>query len=84
MPNYMHGIIILTNVGAGFTPAQNEIGIDNKERAEVNPAPTNDTGDGIGEAGASPAHTTAPTIGDIVGAYKSLVAKGLFRTYYPG
>lgn len=90
MPNHMHGIIILTNVGAGFTPAPNNTkmivgaglapalndGTEITGRARVNPAPTNDTGDGIDRAGASPARTTAPTIGDIVGAYKSLVAKG--------
>lgn len=58
MPNHMHGIIVLTNVRAGFTPAQN----DNAQ---------NDMVDDI-RAGASP----APTIFDIVGAYKSLAANG--------
>lgn len=73
MPNHMHGIVVL--VGAGLSPAQNEVAENNnsmdgiiiEESAEENP-----------RAGASPARTSqeiapAPNIGDIVGAYKSLV-----------
>lgn len=66
MPNHMHGIISLNDfvVGAGFTPAQNNVG-----------------------AGFTPAHRTragvnpAPTIGDIVGSYKSLVANECLKIY---
>jgi len=66
MPNHMHGIIVLNNVGAGFTPAQNDGIVQNgNTQNEIK----ND--DDI-RAGASP----APTVSDIVGAYKSLVANG--------
>lgn len=87
MPNHLHGIIMLTNtVGAGFTPAQNasppnadtqnEILIDDI-RAGVNPAQNADSQneiliDDIG-AGVNPAPTNI-TVGNMVGAYKSLVA----------
>jgi REP element-mobilizing transposase RayT len=67
MPNHMHGIIVLNNVGAGFTPDLNDV-ID-KNDAQVIDADI--------RAGASP----APTITDIVGAYKSLVAKGCLGIY---
>jgi REP element-mobilizing transposase RayT len=70
MPNHIHGIIIIPDpdpVGAGFTPALDD------ETANT-------------RVGASPTPTLMPTgqplrlplrntIGDIVGAYKSLVAK---------
>ena len=78
MPNHMHGIIVLKDVGATArvaptsdavardTVAQNNVMNENvalaEKRAEVNPAPTNTT--------------TNATVGDIVGAYKSLVANG--------
>jgi len=57
MPNHIHGIIILNDVGAGFTPALNENGqpTGKKEGQPQGIAPTG-------------------TIGNIVGAYKSLVA----------
>lgn len=65
MPNHLHGIIMLTNtVGAGFTPAQNA-------------APNADTQNEIliddNRAGVNPAPTNI-TVGNMVGAYKSLVA----------
>jgi putative transposase len=97
MPNHMHGIIVLNPVGAGFTPALNDkgqpqglpvqISDDDDIGAGFTPA-LNDKGqpqglpvqisddDDIG-AGASP----APTIGDIVGAYKSLVAKACLEIW---
>uniref|UniRef100_Q3AU66 Transposase IS200-like domain-containing protein n=1 Tax=Chlorobium chlorochromatii (strain CaD3) TaxID=340177 RepID=Q3AU66_CHLCH len=63
MPNHMHGIIVLNeisveDVGAGFTPAQNNA-LSNIR------------------AGASP----APTVSEIVGTYKSLVANGCLKIY---
>ena len=78
MPNHMHGIIILKDisfesvksVGAGFTPAQNE------ENITVNGQLETDNGQPQGIA-----PTIAPTIGDIVGAYKSLVANGCLKIY---
>lgn len=63
----MHGIIVLTNVGAGFTPAQN----DNAQNDAIAQMV-----DDI-RAGASP----APTVFDIVGAYKSLAANGCLGIY---
>ncbi len=65
MPNHMHGIIVLNTVGATLAIAQN----DNAQNVVVD--------DGNMGAGASP----APTIGDIVGAYKSLVANGCLEIY---
>ena len=58
MPNHIHGIIVLNTVGATLAVALN-----------------NDTIAPIIRAGASPAPTAAATttIGNIVGAYKSLV-----------
>ena len=68
MPNHIHGIITLGDVGATLAVALNENAI-----AQNNIAGTNQW------AGASPAptrdvQTTKNTIGNIVGAYKSLVA----------
>jgi len=51
MPNHIHGIIVLNDVGATLAVALNDVANDNR-------------------AGASP----APTVGNIVGGYKSLVA----------
>ncbi|MDZ4708054.1 MAG: transposase [Saprospiraceae bacterium] len=67
MPNHMHGIIVLNDVGAGFTPAQN---------GQPQGLPLQNTDDDD-RAHVDGAHVyRAPTIGDIVGAYKSLVANG--------
>ena len=52
MPNHIHAIIGINNVGATLAVAQNAVDAENR-------------------AGASP----APTVGDIIGAYKSLVQK---------
>lgn len=84
MPNYMHGIIVLNDVGSGFTPAQNAdthfmdtpntntTGI-NMQNTKTHLGPT---------AGVAPTMATAnATIGDIVGAYKSLVANGCWKIY---
>jgi REP element-mobilizing transposase RayT len=68
MPNHMHGIILLTDVGATLAVAQINGDAQNYDDAH------ND--DDI-RAGASP----APTIFDIVGAYKSLVANGCLDIY---
>jgi len=67
MPNHIHGIIVLNDiaVGAGFTPAQND---------ETDTPVQNDMNI---RAGASP----APTVSDIVGTYKSLVANGCLEIY---
>ena len=52
MPNHIHAIICINNVGATLAVAQNTVDADTR-------------------AGASP----APTVGDMIGAYKSLVQK---------
>lgn len=71
MPNHIHGIIVLNNVGTTLAVTQNngnnqtDIGADivSNIRAGASPAPTN------------------ATISDIVGAYKSLVANGCLEIY---
>ena len=107
MPNHMHAIIALNNVGAGFTlaqnPAQNNI-VPAGFTHTQNSAQNNDVCTGFTpthnkpvRAGFTPAHNSAlysahnndeifgqspngqpqwsaNTIGDIIGAYKSLVA----------
>ena len=76
MPNHMHGIILLNNVGAGFTPAQN----NSIEQNNVTNENVTLVEKGAG-AGVNPAPTTNATVGDIVGAYKSLVANGCLDIY---
>jgi REP element-mobilizing transposase RayT len=66
MPNHMHGII---SVGAGFTPAQTPAQNDH----------TCENRAGVREYGAGV--NPAPTIGDIVGAYKSLVSNECLKIY---
>ncbi len=73
MPNHMHGIIVLNNVGATLAVAQNDV--------DLNLIAQNDMGnDDEIWAGASPAPTNA-SIPDIVGAYKSLVANGCLEIF---
>ena len=93
MPNHIHGIIAL--VGATFTVARNDNdnvdnGISRHDNCEngifrhdigtgVNPAPT--VAQNNNRTGVNPVPTK--TIGNIVGAYKSLVANGclvIFKT----
>ncbi len=78
MPNHIHGIIILNDrhtadpSGAGFTPAQSEDGIGKGNKDEDKP----------GRATARVAPTgTNPTIGKIIGAYKSLVSNKCLEIY---
>ncbi len=91
MPNHMHGIITLNNVGATLAVAQNNVIAQNNAVIQNNVVIQNDTGAQNNVviqnnmhtihinnwAGASP----APTIGDIVGAYKSLVANGCLNVF---
>jgi len=82
MPNHMHGIVVLTDfVGAGFTPAQNaNVTTTVNEKGQPQGLPLQRiTGDDK-RAGVNPAPTNA-TIGDIVGAYKSLVANGCLEIF---
>ena len=108
MPNHMHAIIALNNVGAGFTPAHNKpvcTGITpthNKPvRAGFTPAHNSalysaQNNDEIYDQSPNgqpqmPLHLTdndnratamdAHTIGDIIGAYKSLVANECLKIW---
>jgi len=64
MPNHMHGIIVLNDVGATLAVAQNNGNNQTNIDAEI-------------RAGAYP----APTVSDIMGAYKSLVANECLDIY---
>ena len=84
-------------VGAGFTPAQSTINNDSILRAGFTPAQlhkNNDdkgqpqgiapTNDNLNRAGVNPNRAgvnPAPTIGDIIGAYKSLAANECLKIY---
>ena len=74
MPNHVHGIMMLNdeNVGAGFTPAQNMTNPTNITPAQNVDNPNNDIG---------ATARVAPTIPNIVGAYKSLVANGCLNIF---
>ena len=65
------------DIGAGVNPAQNENGNDDIIRAGVNPTPTINEYGFDNRAGVNP----APTIGNIIGAYKSLVANACLKIY---
>jgi len=80
MPNHVHGVIVLNGDGVGATlaVAQYENAVAQYDRAGASPARTIDQNDGaIQRAGANVGATLAVaqnnTIGNIVGAYKSLV-----------
>lgn len=57
MPNHMHGIIVLSDVGATLAVAQEESAL-NRATARV-----------------------APTISDIIGAYKSIVSNACLQLF---
>ena len=79
MPNHMHGIIVLNDiVGATLAVAQNAVA----QNAVAQNVPNgiialND----VGATARDAPTTTNATIGDIVGAYKSLVANGCLDIY---
>lgn len=75
MPNHIHGIIVLNNVGATLAVAQNNANAQNDENAQNDIITQNDENDI--RAGVNP----APTVFDMVGAYKSLVANGCLEIY---
>ena len=74
MPNHMHGIIFLNDipVGAGFTPAQNNGNTQNNGNIQ---------NDGQSNDDIRATARVAPTVSDIVGAYKSLVTNGCLEIY---
>jgi REP element-mobilizing transposase RayT len=81
MPNHMHAIIALNTVGAGFIPVHNNV---EKHHKIYGQSPN-------GQPNGLPIHLTdndnwatariAPTIGDIIGAYKSLVANECLKIW---
>ena len=83
MPNHIHGIILLNEipVGAGFTPAQNDM-----YNGSINNGLTNNglTNNGLPNNGAINNRATArvaPTVSDIVGAYKSMAANECLKLF---
>ena len=87
MPNHMHGIILLNDasVGTGFTPVPNDVDGQNDGHSNNDMQSNDVTGTIAGAtAGATVVGATArvaPTVSDIVGAYKSLVANGCLDIY---
>jgi REP element-mobilizing transposase RayT len=85
MPNHVHGIILLVDVGAGFTPAQNGDANINKNVQPQNVQPQNGQPQNVqpqnGQLQNVQPQGIAPTVGDIVGAYKSLVFNGCLEIY---
>lgn len=65
MPNHIHGIIMLNDVGAGFTPVHHVETSQNDADANIR----------------STARVAPTSVSDIVGAYKSLVANGCLNIY---
>jgi putative transposase len=100
MPNHMHGIIVLNDVGVGLAPAllrpaQIDDMIKGRPQGHA-PTPTAHIDDMQKGRPQGPAPTPtaniddmqkgrpqgpAPTVGDIVGAYKSLVATGCLTIF---
>ena len=99
MPNHMHGIIVLKDVGATLAVAQNDSVAQNLNGAGASPARTileildaeNDFIIEKGTVGATLAvaqndsiaqiNSNSPSVSDIVGAYKSLVANACLSIY---
>jgi putative transposase len=89
MPNHMHGIILLNEFGVGSTLAVdrntntqndgNEI-FENKNGGTQNGQPINGQPQGLPQHDGN-GTVTNTTIGDMVGAYKSLVANGCLEIY---
>jgi len=72
------------NAGAGFTPAQNTDAVSENENIHIQIGQPQglplQNSDDDNEAGVNPARTNA-SIGDIVGAYKSLVSNDCLEIY---
>ena len=80
MPNHMHGIIFLTSVGATLAVAQNNGGAQNNDDAQIDDGIQNND-DIQNDDDIRATARVAPTVSDIVGAYKSLVANGCLDIY---
>ena len=90
MPNHIHGIIMMTDVGATLAVAQNEFTPTEKGQPQgiaptIAPtvSPTISPIENGQPQGIAPtiAATISPTVPDIVGAYKSLVFNGCLKIY---
>ena len=85
MPNHMHGIIVLKNIPvvSGFTPDPNKEDPNKEDPNKEDPSaeypnkPEKNTIDQIEKK----SKDIAPSIPDIVGAYKSLVSNGSLKKY---
>lgn len=98
MPNHIHGIMLLSDpVGAGFTPAQigrQQFGRKDQPQVDANGQPQTDDQPQVGSDLDQPSvglkgqpQGIAPTVSDMVGAYKSLVAHGcleILKSQYTG
>lgn len=73
MPNHMHGILVLHNVGASLADAPSDDAYMHHAGLDLKNAIDDDI-----RAGASPARTV---VGDIVGAYKSIVMNKCLEIY---
>lgn len=73
MPNHMHGIIVLKDVGATLAVALNDS--DDLNGAGASPART------ILEISIAQINSNSPSVSDMVGAYKSLVANACLSIY---
>ncbi len=88
MPNHIHGIIVLNNVGASLADAQNtnapnaetEI-VSNKYQSQKQIGQPQGWSQQISDDDNRVRVNRAPTVGDMMGAYKSLVANGCLEIY---
>lgn len=80
MPNHLHGIVVL--VGAGLAPAQLQPQSGNGNDMNVIRAGVDDNWAGVNPAPTDPQpHGFVPTVGDMMGAYKSLVANECLKIW---
>lgn len=78
MPNHIHGIIIITGVGAGLVPAQSDSA--GLVPAQSDPGATTRVAPTMGNMGVpAVGDMGAPTVGDIVGAFKSMTTVEYIR-----
>jgi REP element-mobilizing transposase RayT len=83
MPNHIHGIIVIhTPVGAGFTPAlQPNSGQPNSGQPNSGQPNSGQPNSGQPNSGQPQGLPLRKTIGDIVGAYKSIVANECLKIF---
>ena len=86
MPNHMHGILVLSNpAGATLAVAPNNVpvapNVDEPNPGTGNNNQHNNMNTGNDDYDNRARASRVPTVGDIVGAYKSLVARGCLSIY---